>query len=114
MQICEDHWHELKNAIRQRGMWRLVAEETGAVYSPVQEGQGQRRSGDLDPLMMTSLLISEQALMAFGSYLLTHRCCPLCEVEFNLGKGLSFDWIDFDADQILQVCKERHLIESEH
>jgi hypothetical protein len=62
---------------------------------------------------MVSGLISDQALMAFGDYLETRSYCPLCEVEQNLGSGRSFEWIDADADTILEVCKERNLIPSE-
>lgn len=112
MQICQDHWHELRNAIRQRGLWELVASGT----PPTLQVTGQEAEPPqemLDPLRTTSLMISDQAVMAFGSYLLTRNDCPLCEVEYNLGKGTSLEWIDVDADIVLVLCKERHLIRNE-
>lgn len=107
MQFCHDHWHELKNAIRKRGLWGLVrTSSTGS------EPEGYEKPPTPDPLEIITLMISEQALMAFGIYLLTHHCCPLCEVEQNLGKGLSFEWIDVDADHVMTLCKQQHTIDS--
>jgi hypothetical protein len=116
MQICQDHWHELKNAIRQRGMWKLVSPDQvqplpahitkRVLSSPTTQWR-------LDPLTTATLMIYGQALMALGSYLETCDYCPLCEVEVNLGQGLSFEWIDVDADAVLELCRERNLIRSE-
>ena len=109
MKFCEDHWHELKNAIRQRGMWGLV--ESNAYAAPTRQKSGQ--ASEFDPMTTATLMISEQALMAFGTYLLSHHCCPLCEVEQNLGKGLSVEWINIDADAGLELCRQRHLSDSQ-
>jgi hypothetical protein len=113
MQICQDHWNELKNAIRQRGMWKLVSPETGPrlpAYVTRQTLAAASNGSRIDPLRVASLLISDQALMAFGDYLEARSYCPLCEVEENLGRGQSFEWINVDADSILEVCKERNLV----
>jgi hypothetical protein len=106
MQICQDHWHELKRAIRQRGMGKLVSPDP-AHNRPAPSTPG------FDPLGMVSVMISHQARMALGEYLETRSFCPLCEVEQNMGKGRSFEWIDVDADTILAVCKQRKLIREE-
>lgn len=58
-------------------------------------------------------MISDQALTAFGDYLETRSYCPLCEVEQNLGRGRSFEWIDVDADAVLEVCRERQLVRTD-
>jgi hypothetical protein len=111
MQICQDHWHELKNAIRQRGLWTLVAHD-GYIAAPLVT-RDQYENSDaptLDPLVTAGLMISDQALRAFGSYLLTRSYCPLCEVEQNLGQGTSLEWIEADADSVLHLCQERQLI----
>lgn len=116
MQICQDHWYELKNAIRQRGMWKLVSTDTShQLPKPItkQVLTATSTGSAFDPLRVASLMISDQALMAFGDYLETRSYCPLCEVEQNLGRGCSLEWIDVDADAILEVCKERHLVSSE-
>ena len=67
----------------------------------------------MDPLQVAALLISDQALRAFGDYLESRNYCPLCEVEENLGRGQSFEWINVDADSILQICKQQNLVHSE-
>ena len=113
MHICQDHWHELKSAIRQRGLWGLVprGEDGHIATNPRLQNSGEpSEPPNLDPLSMAASLISSQALMAFGDYLLTRQYCPLCEVEENLGRGLSMEWIIIDADTVLQFCRERKLI----
>ena len=113
MQFCQEHWHELKNAIRQRGLWRLV---TPAGYlaaeTPEEILELNAARFDFDPLMAASLMIGEQARAAFGSVLATGMPCPLCEVDQNLGANESRHWIDTDADMILHVCQERHLVDA--
>jgi hypothetical protein len=111
MQICQEHTHELKNAIRQRGLWGLVMANRPAGAPRSQRARVGKSA--FDPLMAIDMLIAEQALRAFGGYLLTGRHCPLCEVEKNLGEGSATEWIDTDADIVLQVCRERRLISSE-
>jgi hypothetical protein len=113
MQICHDHWQELKNAIRQRGMGKLVPPDTGRglpTYITKQTLAAASTGSRIDPLRLASLMISDQALRAFGDYLETRSYCPLCEVEQNLGQGRSLEWISVDADTILEVCRERKLI----
>ena len=110
MKICQNHWHELRNAIRQRGLWGLVSPNRYlASHITEQELTAKPSQAPLDPLMATSLMISEQAIMALGPHLLTRPDCPLCEVEQNLGNGSSLGWIEADADMILQVCKQRNM-----
>ncbi len=111
MQICQEHWHELKNAIRQRGLWRLVT-PSGYLAAETSEEILELNAVQFkfDPLMTASFMIGEQARAAFGSDLATGIPCPLCEVDKNLGAGESLHWIEADADIILQVCQERHLV----
>jgi hypothetical protein len=108
MRICQDHAHELKNAIRQRGLWRLVMDNGPTAAHRPPEG-----TPTFDPLLAVDLLIAEQALHALGVYLLRDRHCPLCEVERNLGEGHASEWIDVDADIVLHVCRERRLVSRE-
>ena len=111
MYICQNHWHELKNAVRQRGLWSLV---TPAGYlaseTPDEVLELNAAQFTFDPLMASTLMISEQARAAFGTSAATSLNCPLCEVDKNLGAGISLDWIDTDADQILKICRDRHLV----
>ena len=111
MQICREHAHELRNAIRQRGLWRLVTANGPTVAHHIQRSLEGKST--FDPLIAVDMLIAEQALRAFGSYLLSDTHCPLCEVEKNLGEGQASEWIDIDADFVLHVCRERRLISRE-
>lgn len=111
MQICQDHWHELKNAIRRRGLWKLVTSAGyHAAHASWQELEGKLMQSTSDPLLATSLLIAEQACLAFKSEGFTGGDCPLCEVDRNLGEQAVLEWVDTDADLILQVCRERNLV----
>jgi hypothetical protein len=113
MQICSDHFHELKNAIRQRGLWELVTPDGFiSTKSAKNEIDTEMSVSVFDPLVATSLMISEQALRAFGSYLLTSNFCPLCEVEGNLGNGMALEWIAVDTDAVLRFCIERNFLGS--
>lgn len=111
MQICQNHWHELKNAIRQRGLWKLVTPDGyHAANASSQELEIKLQISPSDPLMAASLMILQQACLAFESYQVTDCACPLCEVDRNLGVGMAIEWVDTDADLLLQVCRERDLI----
>ena len=114
MKICQDHWHELRNAIRQRGLWGLVA-PNGYLVTPTtsQELEANSEKSTLDPLRAISLMISEQAVMVLGSSLLTRNDCPLCEIEYNLGQDLSLEWIETNADTVLALCREQNLVGNE-
>ena len=109
--MCQNHWHELKNAVRQRGLWRLVT-PAGYLSPEISEEILELNAAQFafDPLMASTLMISEQARAAFGDALANGIHCPLCEVDENLGDGLSLEWIATDTDVILRVCRERRLI----
>jgi hypothetical protein len=95
-------------------MWKFVtADGKVGANQTIQEHRLDFTASTFDPLVMASLMISDQALMAFGDYLYTRNYCPLCEVEQNLGRGLSTEWIDRNADTLLELCRERHLIARE-
>jgi hypothetical protein len=111
MYICQNHWHVLKNAIRQRGLWSLV---TPAGYlaaeTPEEILELNTAQFRFDPLMAASLMVSEQARAAFGPALGSGAHCPLCEVDENFGAGMAEDWIDIDTDIILKLCRDRQLV----
>jgi hypothetical protein len=111
MEICQDHWHELKNAIRQRGMWKLVS--SNPTVSPNRGTPSTGAETAFDPLAIAGRMIAHQAHMALGDSLENRSSCPLCEVEQNLGSGTSNEWIDVNADTLLQLCRERHLLGTE-
>jgi hypothetical protein len=111
MYMCQNHWHELKNAVRQRGLWRLVT-PAGYLAPEISEEILELNSAQFafDPLMASTLMIAEQARAAFGDALANGVHCPLCEVDQSLGDGLSLEWIDTDADLIFNICRDRQLI----
>jgi hypothetical protein len=114
MKICLDHWHEMRNAIRQRGLWKLVTQQGSVAAQNSQAEVGAwRMSSTFDPLIAESSMISEQALMALGSPLASSHDCPLCSVEQSLGAETVLEWIETDADIILQLCRAQKLVTSD-
>lgn len=121
MKFCMNHWEELKNAIKERGMWNLVAiDGHAAIYRTKQELEGTATDSTYDPLMAANFMISGKALEMGGLYLLSGNYCPLCELELNkptdseeYEKNWATIWIQECTDSILNYCKERKLLEYE-
>ena len=73
---------------------------------PPVQFQSQSPAGpSFDPLDVAGHLICGQAIMALGKYLESRNYCPLCEVEQNLGRGFSREWIEVNADTVLEICR---------
>lgn len=81
MRFCQLHWDNLRDAIRARGLWPLVAQNgADAIEREVQVIEGTATDATYDPLMACHWMISGRALEALGLYLMTGNYCPVCEV----------------------------------
>ena len=121
MKICKNHWEQLKDAIKVRGLWDLVAPNgQAAIYRMQQELAGTATDSNYDPLMTANYMISGQALNFGGIYLLTGDYCPLCEAEHHTQipddfpeeikkQGVAMYWINGCTDSILDYCREHGL-----
>lgn len=114
---CQPHWDELRVAIEQRGMMRLVAPDGAAAAAQMADElrSGQARDVEgFDPLMRAWSMINGRAL-EHGSGLMG---CPLCFVQRHHDecqqpdclKSLPAEWIAGCTDSIRNYAAELGLL----
>ena len=136
MKFCQTHWNNLRQAIKARGLWDMVAGsgEEAVQQAKDQLGGKEQTKENFDPLMAAHWTICNNAmdtLKRIGANplaLLTQPPedhpeweCPLCYLNYlsaehdrtcmdpncTKTKGLTFDiWIDKAADGVLEYVKE--------
>src|SRR5206468_3503602 len=92
MQICQDHWKLMRDAIEARGMSGLIAKDgQTAIKNEVAQLEAAKagdpephKASPFDPLMSMHWHFTNEALRCGGLYLLTPspdggEFCPLCE-----------------------------------
>lgn len=110
MKFCMPHWNALREAIRSRKMWVLVAPNGLAASRRIQdELDGVETDATYDPLMAAHWMISNKALEYGGLYLMTGDYCPLCEVAVHGPDGIAEEWINGCTDSILEYVKSKHM-----
>jgi hypothetical protein len=112
MKICETHWAKLRQAIRDRGLYHLVAKSGEAAADNI-KAEAQGLPHDYDPLMDCNMMIMSAGLKDGGLRLLTPKedgshYCPVCEAEAH-GVPVG-DWINGPADCALQLAREKGLV----
>jgi len=111
LKFCQPHWDELKDAVKARGMWPLVAENgQAAINRMVDEIENRATDDTYDPLMSAHWMIASRALECGGLYLMTGEYCPLCEVENHTEAGEAAKWIAGCTDSIRTFCQERGIL----
>lgn len=102
MQICQDHWSKLKDAIRERGLYSFVAKSGEAAAEEI-KAQLERTVDETkpyDPLMSANWGIVTHAIEIEPS-LTFSDCCPLCELDKVTNYVGSGNWINGCTDDIL-------------
>lgn len=119
MQFCKDHWIQLKDAIRRKGMGHLIARSGEELANRMKK----EAAGELvisDPLIIAHNQISAHALEK-SPYLMFLKedgshWCPLCDVRDKVGyKGdhegvLDLNWIEGCTEGIKKNYIARGLI----
>lgn len=120
MNLCEKHWEELKQAIKDRGLYHLVAKSPEeATQNAVDSLEG--KEPPFDPLMSASNMIFSHALDAVGFDVMRPEegadkpPCPICHMlkVCSCGRGDGCDinnWIKYAADGALQYAREKQLV----
>ncbi len=113
MKMCLDHWNEISEGIKSRGLWGLVSK---GGKEAAERLDAQSRGGgpeNLDPLRSAHNFFSIQALEQAGAYLLTGDYCPLCEYTKHAtkkGAVTAAEWIADTLDKILAHCQDQRLV----
>lgn len=111
MKFCQPHWDDLKTAIKDRGLWHLVAADgRAAMDRAIDEMNRTATDKAYDPLMAAHWSICGQAMKQGGLYLMSGDYCPLCELEKHTEAGMAKRWVDGCTDSILSYCQERGLV----
>jgi len=114
MKFCEKHWEQLRQVIKDKGMWNLVSDSSQEVMSElITELKNEEHK--FDPLMAAHNAITTAALDGGGLYLLSvdedgNHYCPLCEVEKHIGDNVVENWINGSTDDCLNYCKTHGLL----
>lgn len=135
MRFCQEHWDALRSAIRERGLYDLVAKDGAIAAENLQaEAEGRDTLANYDPLMAAHWAIINNAMGAVGPpnamYLMSNDepqadedgrkwpVCPLCYLNqahaltctdpaCTLDRERGYDmWIDRAADDQAQRVRE--------
>lgn len=109
MKFCQPHWRKLSTAIRDRGLWHLVA-------TSGQEAVLHMRAESFEPLIGAHNTIMSNAIQTLGLF----EGCPVCELKKHddahraLGNDCctdrpAFDPIERTADEALRQAMVRGL-----
>lgn len=120
MQMCQPHWEQMKQAVKDRGMWHLVARDgKEAVDAAVRQLEGEENASDWDPLMAMNWNFFSAALEYGGLGVMGedengNQYCPLCLAK-NHGEVPEMDkmWVDGCADAMLGHAREAGLVARE-
>lgn len=121
MKFCTDHWDKLREAIKSRGLWHLVAKDGQELLECIKADLDNKQDNKYyDPLASATWMIYGNAMKYGGLYLMSTKpdgsyYCPLCEAKTHLGinpennKDADIDWIDGCCDSIREYCIEQKL-----
>lgn len=108
MKFCDEHWTQLRDAIKVRGLFDFVSGSGEEAVKNLVSASERPTKKNYDPLMSAHNMIIGNAINAGGAYLLgvnpdgpEGHYCPVCEAEKHDYKG----WIDLAADGVKQYIE---------
>lgn len=125
MQFCQPHYDALREAIKDRGLWPLVAPTSEAAKERFEQEVEQLQGGPppddktWDPLMAAVWAIYGRAIECGGLYLMHGDYCPLCELDRHAPADVpipagydthSAAWIGGCCDARLADAREKGLV----
>jgi hypothetical protein len=129
MKMCSKHWQELRDAIIDRGLEKLISNSAESLFdSTIKSIQGEASIDDYDPLMTAYFEICSQALSILGvGLLLEETTCPICTPlqivvdhldnckcveEYHAKDNLGYvqRWITLAANAQLEYAREHKLV----
>lgn len=110
MKFCIPHWEQLKQAVKDRGMYHLVhSSGQAAMDALARVADGISDEKDFDPLMAATMRIYGQFAREAGWEKLDADICPLCEIAETM-PDMPDNWIDGCCDEMLEFARESKLM----
>lgn len=104
MQICPDHWANLRDDVRKYGLNHLIAPSgEAAAAMAARQVEGKEGPLDFDPLMNANWQLSSIALDFMGLSAMEGDKCPVCLLE-------KYDWCEGAAYQSLLYAQKNGLL----
>lgn len=118
MNLCQQHWNGLRQAIDDRGLSHLVSRDGEELVRRITQPEPETaEAAGFDPLMGAYMAILTNALEHGGSYLLANNeastdghYCAICEAEKHGGRPASW-WYEHAADEQLERARELGLVQ---
>lgn len=100
MQMCKEHWKQLREKIEASPYGYMIANSGAEVADRMVSG----KPVDFEPLMAAHNMILSNALRVGGLGLMGHKpdgshYCPICELKADA-------WIDFAVRDALRIAEE--------
>jgi hypothetical protein len=114
--MCSAHWDALKDALRERDLFRFVANDGAGATERIkaQLTPGAPAAEGFEPLLNANFGIFGNALQGGGLYLMGTKedgtpYCPLCELEAHT-EAKADEWIKEAADEQLRNAQRLGLV----
>ena len=109
MQLCSNHWADLRKAIDTVGLSQFVSSSGKAAAEKIQLELQSEENKTFDPLLAANFAIWSNALEMGGLYLMTGDYCPICESVKHNGPPADF-WINNAVNEQLEKAKRLGLV----
>jgi len=112
MKLCQNHWDELVQAIKDRGLSKLNSTTSKEAMRRMVDSVGEQAitASNFDPLINANMAIWSNSIEVVGLEILQLEGCPVCFLIENCGCG-SDDceyrkWVGYAADdQVVEAKK---------
>jgi hypothetical protein len=114
MYMCDPHIQNIKSALVDRGLWKLVKNQNAAQVAAGRDVDHSGAPSDFDPETFDPLEavfteIYEYALNNRDLHFLTVEWCPCCELERQTHASAN-DWIKPCTQQLFYLCQAHGLM----
>ena len=108
MRMCRPHWDALRQGVKDRGIWHLVASNGAEAAENMQRELAGDQDAAFDPLMAANWSLFSAAIECGGLEMMVGEHCPLCEADAH--GGLAAEWLDGCLDAQLAHARALGLV----
>lgn len=107
MKLCGGCWDKLREAIKERGLWKYVSEHRYEANAKIKaQLEGKPESETFDPLLEANLSICNNAIQVGGLAMMQppkegeQEICPICTLKVPEWIGYAADGMKKEAERI--------------